>query len=307
MAALLAAAILGADATVDEKANDIDPNACPEEAPQPTARARVRRSISTLTDDEWDRVTDAMWVMRTTDTPTGQARYGSQYYDWEYFVLRHVVSSVCINEDDAWRDPDLDTTGHDLFAIWHGVQLVEFENALVSVDPQIDGLPYLDYKEIADVRIAASRPRTCPWQHQRIDSRIHLCAASACSPPRSHTPPHAPHTPHTPSPCRNRIWSTTTTSRRPSRGDSDRRSRNRPSRATSACRPTGRLRGGPSSTTRRSPTPSRRSRAWRRPTAATAPRSRRRSRRASSTAHSGSCARARMTARGQSGRVLAAA
>ena len=197
MAALLAAAILGADATVDEKANDIDPNACPEEAPQPTARARVRRSISTLTDDEWDRVTDAMWVMRTTDTPTGQARYGSQYYDWEYFVLRHVVSSVCIDEDDAWRDPDLDTTGHDLFAIWHGVQLVEFENALVSVDPQIDGLPYLDYKEIANVHIAARLDLA--HAHGSTSRPTHACTSVQHRPasrPRSHTHPH--HTPLTP-------------------------------------------------------------------------------------------------------------
>ena len=155
LAALLAAAAFGADVNADS-----DPNACGGTTPSPVARARVRRSISNLTDTEWDRVTNAMWVMRTTDTLTGQAMYGNQYNDWDYFVLRHVISSVCINEDDLWRDPDLDTTGHDLFAIWHGVQLVEFENALVSVDPLIDGLPYLDYKETANDLVNYDDPTT---------------------------------------------------------------------------------------------------------------------------------------------------
>ena len=156
LAALLAAAAFGADVNADS-----DPNACGGTTPSPVARARVRRSISNLTDTEWDRVTNAMWVMRTTDTLTGQAMYGNQYHDWEYFVLRHVISSVCINEDDLWRGvPNLDTTGHGLFAIWHGVQLVEFENALVSVDPLIDGLPYLDYKETANDLVNYDDPTT---------------------------------------------------------------------------------------------------------------------------------------------------
>ena len=74
-----------------------DPGACSGVTPEPIARPRFRRAIHNLTDGEWERVTAAMWVMRTTDTRTGQARYGNGYYDWEYFVLRHVVTSVCIN------------------------------------------------------------------------------------------------------------------------------------------------------------------------------------------------------------------
>ena len=107
----------------------------------PAGRMRIRRAAQVLTDEEWQRVVDAFWVMRTTDTLTGQQIYGGAYLDYEYFVLRHMVSSVCI----ASLDRDSDTTGHDLFMVWHSVQLLEFESALLAVDPRIDGLPYLDY------------------------------------------------------------------------------------------------------------------------------------------------------------------
>ena len=56
------------------------PDACVNDPPAGTPR--VRRAIHTLSSEQWQRVVNAMWVMRTTSTADGVAKYGNFYRSW---------------------------------------------------------------------------------------------------------------------------------------------------------------------------------------------------------------------------------
>ena len=60
------------------------PAACQEPAPSPLLATRVRKGISKLTTEEFERVVAAMWVMKLTKTAEGQAKYGKAYREYEY-------------------------------------------------------------------------------------------------------------------------------------------------------------------------------------------------------------------------------
>ena len=53
------------------------PDACTR--PVPAGTPRVRRAIHTLTAEQWTRVVNAMWVMRTVSTKDGVEKYGPFY------------------------------------------------------------------------------------------------------------------------------------------------------------------------------------------------------------------------------------
>lgn len=66
----------------------------------------------------------------------GQAKYGSAFKTYDYFVARHAIAQTDPRGDQAHYGPH--------FPTWHGVFVLEFENALLSVDPSIGGMPYWD-------------------------------------------------------------------------------------------------------------------------------------------------------------------
>ena len=68
------------------------PEACSTAAGLPTEAQRVRRALHTLSDEEWQRVVDAFWVMRTTETTEGQALYGPSYRGWDYWTILHIAA-----------------------------------------------------------------------------------------------------------------------------------------------------------------------------------------------------------------------
>ena len=59
------------------------PAACATPAPSPHEAPRVRKALHTLTPSEWQRVVDAMWVMRVTPTEVGRPIYGAAYRGYD--------------------------------------------------------------------------------------------------------------------------------------------------------------------------------------------------------------------------------
>ena len=113
------------------------PDACTN--PAPAGTPRVRRAIHTLSSEQWTRVVNAMWVMRTVSTPDGVDLYGPFYRDWDYFLLVHGAHG-----DAAGPESDV-TGGSSHFATWHAAHVLDFETSLLAVDPEIEALPYLDW------------------------------------------------------------------------------------------------------------------------------------------------------------------
>jgi hypothetical protein len=99
---------------------------------------RVRRNWATLTDEEKQKVIDAMHRMKWTTLTDGQAMYGSKFLNWDYFVHWHSTF-----ENDPRGDQ-----GHlgQHFVLVHKAFVLAFENALLAVDPSIGALPYWDLR-----------------------------------------------------------------------------------------------------------------------------------------------------------------
>ena len=68
------------------------PSKCASEAPPPTEAKRVRRKLTSLSDAEWQRVVDALWVMKNLTTSEGQARYGPGFREFDFFAYLHILS-----------------------------------------------------------------------------------------------------------------------------------------------------------------------------------------------------------------------
>jgi len=111
---------------------------CPvcDAAVQEAGSQRVRRELRTLTSEEWNKVTAAMWIMKTTSREDGVAAYGAAFRTYDTFVVKHAVAESDPRGDQAHSGP--------MFMTWHSAFVLEFENALLSVDPSIVALPYWD-------------------------------------------------------------------------------------------------------------------------------------------------------------------
>lgn len=96
--------------------------------------ARVRREVRDLSGAEWRRVTTAMNTMKRVATTEGQASYGAVYRSCDYFTAKHYAASIDKRGNGAHYGPQ--------FATWHAALGLEFERALLAVDPAIEALPY---------------------------------------------------------------------------------------------------------------------------------------------------------------------
>eukprot|EP00971_Amphidinium_carterae_P340506 6478877-Amphidinium_carterae.1 len=97
---------------------------------------RLRREVRALSKQDWDRVVDAMWIMKTVNMSEGQMRYGEAYRSYDYFVVMHAVISTDRRGDQSHYGAH--------FATVHAAFCLEFENALLAVDPAIEACPYWD-------------------------------------------------------------------------------------------------------------------------------------------------------------------
>ena len=95
---------------------------------------RVRFEVRDLPPGQWERVVRALWVMKLTSGPAGRELYGSGYVSYDEMVSKHMKASLNQPGGQAHFTP--------IFPIFHRLWLLEVENSLLSIDPQISGLPY---------------------------------------------------------------------------------------------------------------------------------------------------------------------
>ena len=139
-----------------------DPRRCPFACLQShsvrTGR-RLRKAIHTMSDDEWQKVVSALWVLRTVKAKEGRERYGPQYRDIDFHILRHVLGTLPGLDLLARGVVDhlpMDVTGGAAHTYtWHALFTMELESSLLLVDPSISGLPYMDWGAMRSPEFAA--------------------------------------------------------------------------------------------------------------------------------------------------------
>ena len=109
----------------------------------------MRAAIHTLSDAEWQKVVDALWTLRTVKMGEGRERYGPEYRDLDFHLLRHVLGTLPaldeVRSGAIGRAP-MDVTGGAAHTYtWHALFTLELETSLLIVNPSIRGLPYLDW------------------------------------------------------------------------------------------------------------------------------------------------------------------
>eukprot|EP00755_Sulcionema_specki_P014046 Sspe_Gene.55643::Locus_30595_Transcript_1_1_Confidence_1.000_Length_766::g.55643::m.55643 len=109
---------------------------CSSKAVSSLPTQRVRREVRSLDTAEWQKVVHAIWTLKNTSLSEGVAKYGKAFKSYDYFVLKHAVATKDVRGDQAHFS--------DAFMTWHAAFVLEFELALLSVDPTIEGLPYWD-------------------------------------------------------------------------------------------------------------------------------------------------------------------
>jgi hypothetical protein len=92
---------------------------------------RIRKEIRSLSIHEWNKVVDAIKIMKSTNYDDGQRLYGSNYFPYDKFVAKHANAALNPNGDQAHFGP--------VFPIYHRCWLLLFENCLLSIDPSIQG------------------------------------------------------------------------------------------------------------------------------------------------------------------------
>ena len=95
----------------------------------------VRREVRDLTDDDRNRVLDAMQVVYKTEMAEGKKAYGARFKNIAYFLEKHLRGAGA-RECDHWHDDAGVVTHHVAFTL-------EFEQALQAVDPAVT-MPYWD-------------------------------------------------------------------------------------------------------------------------------------------------------------------
>eukprot|EP00811_Abedinium_folium_P035303 NODE_8107_length_1522_cov_11.559140.p1 GENE.NODE_8107_length_1522_cov_11.559140~~NODE_8107_length_1522_cov_11.559140.p1 ORF type:complete len:487 (+),score=82.04 NODE_8107_length_1522_cov_11.559140:99-1463(+) len=99
---------------------------------------RIRREIRQLPKAEFDALVSAMWTMKRLDEDEGRRRYGPRFRSYDSLVAQHMNASLSATCDNAHYSP--------VFAVYHRLYTLAFEESLRAVDPSIMALPYWDYR-----------------------------------------------------------------------------------------------------------------------------------------------------------------
>lgn len=102
-----------------------------------SSQKRVRKEVRKLTKVEWNRVVTAIHVMKFTSQEDGILKYGPYFRSYDSLVAQHATAALTASGDAAHFQP--------VFPIYHRAWTAMFENALLSVDPRIPGLPYWNF------------------------------------------------------------------------------------------------------------------------------------------------------------------
>lgn len=96
----------------------------------------VRREIRELIDEDRNRFLAATEIIHRLSMEKGQAKYGSKFVNYEYFTVKH-LASMSIDGCSPFHNHDVFLTAHEAFVL-------EFDQALQSIDPSVT-VPYWDY------------------------------------------------------------------------------------------------------------------------------------------------------------------
>ena len=102
------------------------------------SKKRVRKEIRDLSRTEWQRIVDAMNIMKRLSESEGVALYGNDYRNYDDLLCQHLSASWSpIYGDIAHKNV--------AFLPFHRAFGNAFENSLLAIDSKISGLPYWDY------------------------------------------------------------------------------------------------------------------------------------------------------------------
>ena len=99
-------------------------------------KKRTRKEMRDLRPREWNRIVEAMWIMKKTDTTLGKRLYGSHFISYDDLVLKHMRLANSRRGDLAHFIP--------AFPFVHRIWLLEFEDSLRAVDNKINAIPFWD-------------------------------------------------------------------------------------------------------------------------------------------------------------------
>ena len=112
---------------------------CPQCRAEVNQIQRIRKEIRTLSPAQLRRFFSAVNVMKTLSSFEGIRQFGAAFKNYDYFVAKHFVAAKDIRGDQ----------GHfsSAFMTFHGLFVLEFENCILSIDPQIGALPYWNWND----------------------------------------------------------------------------------------------------------------------------------------------------------------
>ncbi len=96
----------------------------------------IRREIRSLSDEDREKVLDAIQILYTTDDVSGKEKYGEKYMSMETFLYFH-LKGAGTSDCDHWHDGAGIVTHHAAITL-------TFEQSLQSIDSSI-ALPYWEY------------------------------------------------------------------------------------------------------------------------------------------------------------------
>ena len=69
------------------------------------SQKRIRKEVRALSDDQWQRIVDALWIMKNVDQDTGREIYGTEYRSYDSMVCQHALCALSTWGDQGHRNP----------------------------------------------------------------------------------------------------------------------------------------------------------------------------------------------------------
>lgn len=110
---------------------------------------RVRYEIRDISNEQRNRIFNAMDIMKHTSMEEGKLKYGDLFVSYDTLVSKHMDASASKSCDQAHLGP--------AFATFHRIFILEFEKCLMTIDQNILSLPYWDYN--LDIKNKDKDPR----------------------------------------------------------------------------------------------------------------------------------------------------
>ncbi|KAI7837734.1 hypothetical protein COHA_008456 [Chlorella ohadii] len=99
-------------------------------------RPRVRKELRSLTDREYRCFITGSAVMQSLSTASGRRLYGPKYISYDELIVKHAVATNDPRGDQGHNGPP--------FMTFHRAFLLELEESLLAICPDMKALPYWD-------------------------------------------------------------------------------------------------------------------------------------------------------------------